>query len=193
MWFLFRLCRCASLLFFRFYSWGIVFSIVFCLKEVDAWMSETRGVIKKNGTINPNRENLSFVKNLSHNVCDCGTSVFTRELPIPICASPYRAASGSQHPAQSEQHSVRACSRGRQLAIFYEEVCCEKCRYLQSYLRSTSTCIAFAKAMRTFPMEQCIRVYVPTVICVSPLKPYWWNWHHQTQLAYALRKRFIFN
>lgn len=81
-------------------------------------MSETQGVIKKNGAINPNRENLSFVKNLSHNICDCGASVFARGLLFPISASPYHAAGGNQHPVQWDRRSVRVCAQGRQLGFF---------------------------------------------------------------------------
>lgn len=51
-------------------------------------MNETQGVIKKNGAINPNRENISFVKNLSYSISEYGTSVFMRELLLLICASP---------------------------------------------------------------------------------------------------------
>lgn len=104
-------------------------------------MSETQGVIKKNSTINPNRENLSSVKNLSHNICDCGTSVFTRELLLLVCASPYHAARGRQHPVQWEQHLVILCSQEGRLVVFCEAVCCENRRYLQSYLWSVSICI----------------------------------------------------
>lgn len=97
-------------------------------------MSETQGVIKKNGAINPNGENLSFVKSPSHSICDCGSSVFTTELLLQICASPDHAAGGSQHSAQWEQHSVKVGYLQRQLVIFCKEICCEKYRYhLQSY------------------------------------------------------------
>lgn len=133
-------------------------------------MSETQGVIKKNGAINPNRENLSFVKNLSHSTCDCGTSVFTRELLLPTCARTYCAAGGSQHPVQWEQHWARVCSWGRQLAILYKEDYCEKCRYLSLKLlviNQYSHCFCHSNAC--FP--QCVCICVPIVICVSPLKP----------------------
>lgn len=60
-------------------------------------MNETQGVIKKNGAINPNRENISFVKNLSYSISEYGTSVFMRELLLLICASPQCIAHGSYH------------------------------------------------------------------------------------------------
>lgn len=155
-------------------------------------MSETQGVIKKNSTINPNRENLSSVKNLSHNICDCGTSVFTRELLLLVCASPYHAARGRQHPVQWEQRLVILCSQEGRLVVFCKAVCCENRRYLQSYLWSVSICIVLTKAPRAFPMEKRIHVCVPVAIWVSSVPPYWWYRHRQSQLASALRKMFVF-